>query len=144
MDYENARQRAIKFIALSKKTKHEVINKLEKLSFDEQVISRVVYDLENIGYIDDIDYILSYIKQNIKFLKYSKFEIKQKLLQKGLDKAEVDKQIVLLDNIKYDKELIKKLLDTKLKNMDMQKQKAYLYRRGLGLEGVIFNEQETN
>lgn len=140
MEYENARQRAIRFIALSKKTKQEVIKKLLGYDFNEKVIAKVVSDLENIGYINDKDYIASYIRQNIKFLKYSKFEIKNKLLQKGIDKVEVDKQIVLLDNMNYDKQLIKKLLDIKLKNLDVQKQKSYLYRRGLSIEGVSFDE----
>lgn len=72
-----------------------------------------------------------FIKQNIKFEKYSTFEIRQKLIAKGISKDLIDKHINLLYNIDYDLKLKNKLLETKLRGFDENKIQTYLYRRGL-------------
>ena len=84
MDYINAKEKAIKYIGISKKTSHEVAKKLKMIGVEEEIITKVIEYLEELGYIDDIDYVKSYIRQNIKMLKYSVYELKQKLLQKGI------------------------------------------------------------
>ena len=131
MEFENAKQKAIKFIGISKKTEYEVKQKLLRLGYNQDIVDMVISYLLNIGYVDDSDYVKSFIKQNERFMKYSIFEIKQKLLQKGIKKDIIEEEIVVLDKSDYDKKLCEKILTSKCKSMDELKIKQYLYRRGL-------------
>lgn len=131
MEFEHAKQKAIKYIAISKKTKYEVKQKLIKIGYSQDVIDMVISYLLDIGYIDDYDYVESYIRQNERFLKYSIFEIKQKLLQKGIKKDIIEEKMSVLEDSGYDKKILEKLMNGKCKDMEPLKQKQYLYRRGI-------------
>lgn len=136
MDFITAKEKAIKYIGISKKTSYEVSKKLVTLGIDEEIIHKVIEYLEELGYIDDIDYVQSYIRQNVKMLKYSIYELKQKLLQKSIKASIIETYFEsdLPDN--YEKLVINKLLSSKLKAYDDIKQKEYLYRRGFKLDNL--------
>jgi len=134
MNFENAKQKAIKFIGISKKTEYEVKQKLLILGYNQEIVDMVISYLLNIGYIDDIDYVKSYIKQNERFMKYSIFEITQKLLQKGIKKDIIENEITILEDLEYDNKVYEKLMLTKCKDMEPLRLKQYLYRRGLKVD----------
>ncbi len=130
MDFEVAKEKAVRYLVVAKKTEFEVRNKLKKAGAEEDIIEEVILYLKSIHYIDDEEYVDAYIRQCMRLIKYSIFEIKQKLLQKGIKKDIIEKKLVFLSNTDYEKKLIQKLLDGKLKNMEEIKKKQYLYRRG--------------
>ena len=134
MDFEKEKQKAIKFIGISKKTEYEVKQKLLILGYNQEIVDMVISYLLNIGYIDDIDYVKSYIKQNERFMKYSIFEITQKLLQKGIKKDIIENEITILEDLEYDNKVYEKLMLTKCKDMEPLRLKQYLYRRGLKVD----------
>ena len=134
MEFENAKQKAIKFIGISKKTEYEVKQKLYRLGYNQEIVDMVISYLLNIGYIDDVDYVKSYIKQNERFMKYSIFEITQKLLQKGIKKDIIENEITILEDLEYDNKVYEKLMLTKCKDMEPLRLKQYLYRRGLKVD----------
>lgn len=131
MEFEQAKQKAIKYIGISKKTEYEVKQKLIKIGYSQDITDMVISYLLDIGYIDDKDYVESYIRQNERFLKYSIFEIEQKLLQKGIKKDIIEEKINILKDTDYDKKIFDKLMAGKCKDMEPLKQKQYLYRRGI-------------
>lgn len=130
MSLELAKEKAIRYIVVAKKTESEVRKKLDKLGFDDNIIDEVIKYLINLGYIDDTDYVDAYIRQCMRLLNYSIYEIKNKLLQKGIKKDIIEEKIHKLYESDYEKQLIQKLLNGKLKSMEKLKQKQYLYRRG--------------
>ncbi len=130
MSFELAKEKAIRYIAIAKKTESEVKKKLEKCNFEEDVIDEVVTYLTKLGYIDDNDYVDAYIRQCMRLLNYSVYEIKNKLLQKGIKKDIMEEKLQKLYESDYEKKITEKLLNGKLKSMDEIKQKQYLYRRG--------------
>ena len=130
MDYETAKEKAVRYLVLALRTEEEVKNKLRKLHVEEGIIVQVTEYLKSIGYIDDEKYVEAYIRQCINIPKYSKYEIRMKLIQKGINKEILSEKLEELDNCDYENKLIDKLLKGKLKNMEPLKQKAYLYRRG--------------
>ena len=130
MDYETAKEKAVRYLVLALRTEEEVKNKLRKLNVEEGIIVQVTEYLKSIGYIDDEKYVEAYIRQCINIPKYSKYEIRMKLIQKGINKEILSEKLEELDNCDYENKLIDKLLKGKLKNMEPLKQKAYLYRRG--------------
>ena len=83
MSFEAAKEKAIKYIVVAKKTKQEVRNKLTKSGFDDETIEEVISYLEKLNYLDDNEYVDAYIRQCMRLQSYSIYEIKQKLLQKG-------------------------------------------------------------
>lgn len=133
MEFEEAKERAVRYLVLALRTQREVENKLRKLKVNDEIIFQVVEYLKDIGYIDDLKYVDAYLRQCISIPKYSVYEIKMKLLQKGIDKELLQKKLSKFNSKNYEKKLVEKLLNGKLKNMEPIKQKAYLYRRGVNI-----------
>lgn len=125
-----ARDKAIRYIGISKKTEYEVKQKLKGLKIASSVIDEEIEYLKELGYIDDGDYVKSYIKQCAKMQNYSIYEITNKLLQKGIKASIIDEEIDSLKESDYEQQVVEKLLNGKLKSYDEMKQKSYLYRRG--------------
>ena len=125
-----ARDKAIRYIGISKKTEHEIRQKLKGLKIASSVIDEEIEYLKELGYIDDIDYVKSYIKQCYKMQNYSIYEITNKLLQKGIKASIMDEEIDSLKESDYEQQVVEKLLNGKLKSYDEIKRKNYLYRRG--------------
>lgn len=134
MSFEVAKEKAIKYIAVAKKTEYEVYNKLIKLGFDDDVSSKVVEYLKTIKYIDDEGYVDAYILQCMRLMNYSVYEIKNKLLQKGIKKCIIDEKLEKLKETEYEENLRQKILQGKCKNMDELKKRQYLYRRGFKID----------
>lgn len=130
MDFEVAKEKAIRYIGISRKTEYEVFQKLRKLKFDDEVINKVIEYIKNLNYLNDHEYVDAYIRQCMRLQNYSIYEIKNKLLQKGIKKDIIDEKIEVLYVSDYEKNVVEKLLKGKLKNTDDEKRKAYLYRRG--------------
>ena len=86
--------------------------------------------LKGIGYIDDSKYVDAYLRQSVSIPKYSVYEIKMKLIQKGINKNLLSEKLSEFNKSAYEKKIVEKLLNGKLKGMEPLKQKAYLYRRG--------------
>ena len=125
-----AREKAIKYIGISKKTEYEIRNKLKGLKITSSVIDEEIEYLKELGFIDDIQYTKSYLRQCDKLIQYSIYEITQKLLKKGISLDIIEENIGNLKESDYEARVIQKLLNGKLKTYDVKKQKAYLYRRG--------------
>lgn len=128
-----AREKAIKYIGISKKTEYEVRQKLKRLQVTSSVIDEEINYLKELGYIDDKDYARSFVKQCYKMMQYSIYEIKNKLLQKGINASIIEEELELLKDSDYELNTVEKLKNGKLKSYDDEKTKAYLYRRGFKL-----------
>lgn len=141
MELDIAKERAIAYLMRSKKTSNEVTMKLKKLGFTEEIVQEVISYFIKLGYIDDNEYVDAYIRQCMRLQNYSLFEIKNKLLQKGVKKDIIEDKLQVLEDSDYEKELVKKLINGKLKNMDDIKQRQYLFRRGFkNISEFINNE----
>lgn len=140
MDFEVAKEKAVRYLVTAKKTEYEVRLKLKKSNFSDDTIDEVINYLIKIDYINDEEYVDAYIRQCMHLLNYSVFEIKQKLLQKGIKKYIIEEKVEKLKETNYENELIKKLLNGKLRNMDEIKAKKYLFRRGLSQSSFDFEE----
>ncbi len=136
MEYLIAKEKAIKYIGISKKTEYEVTKKLKSLGVDSFTTSKIIQELIELSYIDDEQYIEAYIRQNMRMGKYSIYELKQKLLQKGLKADIIDLKFSKYISVTYEKEVINKLLNSKLKSYDFMKTKSYLFRRGFKQESI--------
>lgn len=130
MNFELAKEKALRYLVVAKKTEFEVREKLKKSNFEYEIIDKVISYLKELNYINDYEYVDAYIRQCMRLQNYSIYEIKNKLLQKGIKKDIIENKIQVLRDTDYESNLVEKLLKGKLKNMEELKQKQYLYRRG--------------
>ena len=130
MDYEVAKEKAIRYIVIARKTEDEVRKKLRKSGCDETIIDKVIKHLIKLDYINDSEYVDAYIRQCMRLLNYSIYEIKNKLLQKGIKKDIIEEKLQTLYESDYEENIVEKLLSGKLKSMEPLKKKQYLFRRG--------------
>ncbi|MBR5227663.1 MAG: RecX family transcriptional regulator [Clostridia bacterium] len=130
MEFEMAKQKAISYIGISKKTEAEVYKKLKNLKFEEEIIDKVIIYLKDLKYINDNEYVKAFIRQEKKMEKYSVLELTQKLLIKGINKDLVEREIGYLAETDYEERIIARLKKSKLSNLEPIKVKNYLYRRG--------------
>ena len=137
MNFEEAKERAVKYLVLALRTEKEVKDKLKKINVDDEIIDEVCQYLKGLGYINDVYYTEAYLRQCESIPKYSKYEIRMKLIQKGVDRDLVSEKIANNLNPNYEAKIVEKLMNGKLKNMEPLKQKAYLYRRGFKLTDNI-------
>lgn len=131
MDYVVATEKAVRFLTASLKTEKEVRDKLISLKCDEEVVMQVINHLKDISYINDREYVEAYIRQESKMQKYSIFEIVNKLKAKGINEELLDYVASVLNDMEYEKEVIRKIRLKKEKLGEEEiKIKSYLYRRG--------------
>lgn len=138
-EYIKARNSAIKYIMYKMRTSNEVFNKLSNLEFDEEIINRVIYDLTQLEYIDDEEYVRRFIEQNKKSKKLSKTMIKLKLKNKGIDVDLVEKYFSNIDFSDIDainKLLVKKKFSNDLEYEEKNKIIAYCVRKGFNMSDV--------
>ena len=53
MNFEEAKEKAVKYLVLALRTELEVRNKLKKINVEDDVINDVIEYLKEIGYIDE-------------------------------------------------------------------------------------------
>lgn len=139
-EYIKARGRAIKYIMYKMRTGKEVYDKLLELEFNEDVINQVIFDLEQLEYINDDEYTKKFIESNKKSKKISKSMIKLKLKNKGIDNEIVEKYLEELDFNDFEaieKLLVKKKFNNELPFEEKNKIIAYCVRKGFSLEEVL-------
>lgn len=135
LEFESARLKAIKYVGISKKTINEVKINLLKKDYDGEIIEKVINYLIELGYLDDKEYVCAYVRQNERMLKYSIFELKEKLKNKGIKQDILDKELYKLRESKYEDKVIDKITKVKSKNLEPIQIKQYLYRRGFKWNG---------
>lgn len=86
ISYEAALEKGIFLISLKDRTKKELYKKLEEKYQNKNSIKKAIKKLEELGYVNDLDYSISYIKNK----KYGKNRITYNLIQKGIEKKIVE------------------------------------------------------
>lgn len=138
-EYIKARGKAIKYIMYKFRTEHEVRNKLLELEFNEDIIDKVIFDLIELEYINDNEYVKKFIESNKKSKKNSKSMIKLKLRDKGIDIVTIDKYFIENDFNEIDtikNILLKKRFSSNLEYEEKNKIIAYCVRKGFCLSDV--------
>lgn len=76
--------KALHFISYQTRTISEVKKKLNKETEDETMISSIISELKQLGYLSDDRYVKEYILQQIEFQLVGPKYIRQKLISKGI------------------------------------------------------------
>jgi len=89
LEYIRARDRAVKYLGHSPKSRAEVIANLTQKGFSLENIEKVVSMLSGKGYIDDIKFAKIFINHKLKINNFAKKRIITELLLKGLRKEDI-------------------------------------------------------
>ncbi|MFI3069658.1 recombination regulator RecX [Streptococcus suis] len=84
---------ALYFISFKQRTKKEVLDYLEKYEIAGATALKIVANLEEDKWIDDKNYVETYIRQNALNGDKGPAMIRQKLMQKGIPKLLIDKRL---------------------------------------------------
>ena len=148
ISYEASLEKGIFLISLKDRTKKEVQLKLEEKFWNKNAVLKAIEKLEEFGYLNDLNYAISYIESKT----YGKNRISYNLFQKGIDRSTVEKAYLTLDEEKeenIDDVKLKKLIDKNSRKINSsnsrdekklkeeQKLIQYLARQGFSLDKIF-------
>ena len=148
ISYEASLEKGIFLISLKDRTKKEVRLKLEEKFRNKSAILQAIEKLEELGYLNDLNYAISYIESKT----YGKNRISYNLFQKGIDRSTVEKAYLTLDEGKeenIDDVKLEKLIDknsSKINSSNSRDEKKlkeeqkliqYLARQGFSLDKIF-------
>jgi regulatory protein len=107
--------------------------KYKRSSIVKEILESVVERLKNIGYLDDLSYVKSFIKGKENL---GKRRIEYQLHLKGIDQDIINAAYESLKDEINEKDEIKKLF-YKVKKKDKDKQIAYFIRRGFNYSDIL-------
>ncbi|WP_025641707.1 regulatory protein RecX [Schnuerera ultunensis] len=134
-----ANNTALSYLTHRKRTEKEIIDKLKKKGFEENIIEKTLDYLQNYGLVDDLDFASSFARDKIKLNKQGPQRIKYELYRKGISQEIIEK--ILKEDDEYPRalELAKKKLPSyKNDNRDKiyRKLGGFLQRRGYSYDCI--------
>ena len=148
ISYEASLEKGIFLISLKDRTKKEVRLQLEEKFWNKNAVLKAIEKLEEFGYLNDLNYAISYIESKT----YGKNRISYNLFQKGIDRSTVEKAYLTLDEEKeenIDDVKLEKLIDKNSRKINSsnsrdekklkeeQKLIQYLARQGFSLDKIF-------
>ena len=148
ISYEASLEKGIFLISLKDRTKKEIRLKLEEKFWNKDAVLKAIEKLEEFGYLNDLNYAISYIESKT----YGKNRISYNLFQKGIDRSTVEKAYLTLDEGKkenIDDVKLEKLIDKNSRKINSsnsrdekklkeeQKLIQYLARQGFSLDKIF-------
>ena len=148
ISYEASLEKGIFLISLKDRTKKEVRLKLEEKFWNKNAVLKAIEKLEEFGYLNDLNYAISYIESKT----YGKNRISYNLFQKGIDRSTIEKAYLTLDEEKeenIDDVKLEKLIDKNSRKINIsnsrdekklkeeQKLIQYLARQGFSLDKIF-------
>lgn len=153
ISYEASLEKGIFLISLKDRTKKELQLKLEEKYQNKAAVLRATEKLEELGYLNDLNYAMSYIESKT----YGKNRVSYNLFQKGVRKDVVEKAYLALDEEKEENVedvKLEKLIEKKGKKVNInnerdekkikeeQKLIQYLARQGFSLDKIFKKVKE--
>lgn len=144
-EIKKAKDAAYRFLSYRQRSEKELVDKLKKKNFSDEIIKEVVSNLAGYNYINDNDFALNWAENRIRSRHTGPMILRSELLKKGIPKDIVDKTLKEIYNKYNERSLAVDALNAKaklLKNIPEEKKKARLYsflmQRGFSYE--IINE----
>ncbi len=142
---DKLKTKMLKYIFYKKRTEKEVWEKFK--NEDSELLEETIENLKELGYINDEIYVEKFIHEVVALKNLSIFEIKYKLLNKGVPEGIVDEYISKNSEMLEDYEklaatnLVQKRKDSSTKEETM----AYLNKKGYSydlIKNLDFSEYE--
>ena len=89
VEFDNAKTKILKYVLYKKRSENEIIKKFEN-EFDSDLIQAVLSDLKEKDYVNDANYIKRSVNEFMALRNLSLFEIKYKLMSKGIKTSDIE------------------------------------------------------
>lgn len=137
-NYKKAFNYSINLLSKLPRTEKQLRDKLNNFEYENDIIDEVVFNLKELGYIDDKNYAAEYIYSRAE--KDGPYKIKNQLFNKGISKDIVESSFLDWDH-KKEKEIAYNLAIKKAKTLDRSfksknKVARFLQNRGFSYEIV--------
>ena len=144
ISYEASLEKGIFLISLKDRTRKEIEIKLNEKYRNRKMVEKAVEKLSELGYINDLDYAVSYIVGK----KYGRERITYDLLQKGIKKDTIEEAYFIVEE-EYEENTEERKLEKAIeRNQGKEKNKLiqYLVRQGFSLNKIFskIREYEEN
>lgn len=149
MDYE-CYYTSLKYLKTKKRSKKEILEYLKKQNYLIESIDKTINKLEHQGYLNDKDYAISFLQEQLILTLNGPNKIKEILRQKGISEDTIE---IVLKNFTIDKmeEKIDKIINKKVKsnhnkskNVLKQKIKMDLINQGYPIGLIIEKTNNIN
>lgn len=130
--------KALSFISISKKTKKQVRQHLEKKGYTQITIDAVIEKMQNYSFVDDGEYAEDYARSYSK--NKGKLLIARELRQKGVSEEDMS---VALENIGDETDSAVKIAEKYLKNKQKDKQNILKCYKYLLSKGFSYDTAKT-
>ena len=129
-NYDRLKTKVLKYVVYKKRTENEIRQKFAK-EIDENTLDEIISELTENGYINDDDYIKRAVNEFIALRNLSLWEIKYKLITKGIKSDKIDEYFEKNEDElnDYEKRYAKKIA-IKKENFDKIEIKKYLVKKG--------------
>jgi len=143
-----AKEIAYRFISYKPRTLKEVSDKLKAKGFQSDLVSKVVEELKNYGFINDLEYARNFVLNRSRSKTLGELALRRELLSKGISSEIVDEVLSERENLIDEFEIAFDLAQGKLKQIkslkkrkkgrDEYKRRIYefLLRRGFKFETI--------
>jgi len=143
-----AKEIAYRFISYKPRTLKEVSDKLKAKGFQSDLVSKVVEELRNYGFINDLEYARNFVLNRSRSKTLGELALRRELLSKGISSEIIDEVLSERENLIDEFEIALDLAQGKLKQIkslkkrkkgrDEYKRRIYefLLRRGFKFETI--------
>jgi regulatory protein len=143
-----AKEIAYRFISYKPRTLKEVSDKLKAKGFQSDLVSKVVEELKNYGFINDLEYARNFVLNKSRSKTLGELALRRELLSKGISSEIIDEVLSERENLIDEFESALDLAQGKLKQIkslkkrkkgrDEYKRRIYefLLRRGFKFETI--------
>ncbi len=130
-EYDKEKSKVLKYVLYKKRTKQEIKNKFSG-SIESEMLNDIIDELEEIGYINDKDYIARCVNDFIKLNNLSIKEVRYKLMSKGISNDLIDDYMQENEDEmeNYEIESARKILIKKQNQMEEDELIKYLLKKG--------------
>ncbi|WP_288274853.1 recombination regulator RecX [uncultured Streptococcus sp.] len=126
-------------ISFKQRTADEVKKYLEKHEIEDKYIPEIIENLKKENWINDAQYVETYLSQNLTSGDKGSYVLKQKLLQKGIKASLIDQKIADLDFSSLAEKVAEKLL-RKYQNKLSTKTLKYKIIQTMMTKGFSYSE----
>ncbi len=136
-EFDKEKTKVLKYVIYKKRTEKEVKTKF-KSQIEEDLLSDIIKDLKENGYIDDEKYVERAINEFMALKNLSIKEIKYKLLSKGVPSRILDEYIEknTEELEEYEQKSANNIALKKSVNMEETEIKQYLMKKGYREENI--------
>lgn len=141
LEYRGALQYALKRLSVKNQPSTELKAQMEKHLVSEGIIKRIISECKSLGYINDEDWLKSFVKHQIS-RNQGPHSIVMKLRAKGISQNAAEELVRTLNGNETQQEQIKQLLSKRYRNRDLtdrgtrDKVIAALMRRGFSFDQI--------